>query len=330
MKIFNKILNAVAISLLIYFAIALGLIFSQNPVELTGQGGLEFGRQTAIQASDPAELAPYKARDGATLYARHYASKIENAPLVVLIHGSGWHGLQFDELARGLTDVADVIAPDLRGHGKTPERRGDVDYIGQLEDDIADLIAQYRQDGQKVVLAGHSSGGGLVVRFAGGEHGDVIDAAVLMAPFLKYNAPTTRENSGGWAQPLTRRIIGLSMLTQLNINRFNHLPVIQFNFPNSVLGGPLGHTATTAYSFRLNTAFAPRRDYLKDIAALPEFLLIAGTTDEAFVAQQYEPLMTDVTDQGQYLLVKDVSHLDIVNAPETANAIRAFLKAMSE
>jgi pimeloyl-ACP methyl ester carboxylesterase len=325
MKIFNKVLNGVAISLLIYFGIALGLIYSQNPHELSGQGGLDFTRQTLVNAADPAPLETYTARDGATLYARHYGAKFADAPLLVLVHGSGWHGLQFDGLARGLADDAEIIVPDLRGHGAHPVRRGDVDYIGQLEDDIADLIEQNRKPDQQVILAGHSSGGGLVIRFAAGEHAQMIDKAVLLAPFLKYNAPTTRENSGGWAQPLTRRIIGVSMLNQFNIFRWNHLWVIQFNFPKSVLTGPLGHTATNAYSFRMNTSFAPRGDYLADVAALPEFLLVVGKKDEAFIADEYEPLMSAVNSKGQYLLVDEVSHLDIVNAGETKAAMRAFI-----
>ncbi len=39
-------------------------------------------------------------------------------------------------------------------HGFTPKRRGDVDYIGQLEDDLADLITAKRQPRQKVILVG--------------------------------------------------------------------------------------------------------------------------------------------------------------------------------
>ena len=85
--------------------------------------------------------------------------------------GSGWLGIQFNRLASRLSDQAYVVVPDLRGHGASPERRGDVDYIGQMEDDIAALIETERLPGQAVILAGHSSGGGLVTRFAGGEHG---------------------------------------------------------------------------------------------------------------------------------------------------------------
>ena len=131
-----------------------------------------------------------------------------------------------------------LLCPICGGHGAAPEHRGDVDHIGQYEEDIADLIDAARQEGQKVVVAGHSSGGGLVVRMAGGTYRNRMDGVILLSPFLKYNAMTMRPNSGGWARPLTRRIIGLSMLNMVGIKSFNHLQVIQFAMPQSVLGRP--------------------------------------------------------------------------------------------
>jgi alpha-beta hydrolase superfamily lysophospholipase len=270
-------------------------------------------------------VQPVAMRDGFGLSVRHVPGGAD-APLLVMLHGSGWHGGQFDALAQLLAPQAEILVPDLRGHGAHPGRRGDVDYIGQLEDDLADLIAAYRKPGQKVLLLGHSSGGGLAVRMAGGPHGGLLDGVILLAPFLKYNAPTTRPNSGGWARPLTRRIIGLSMLNMVGVRALNHLIAIQFAMPRAVLDGPMGQLATTTYSFRLNTSYAPRQDYAADIAALPRFLLLAGTRDEAFMAEGYEPLMSGMTDMGHYVLIPDTGHLDVVNAPQTTDLIQDFLR----
>ena len=96
-----------------------------------------------------------------------------------------------------------MYTPDLRGHGTVPERRGDIDYVDQLEDDAADLIAEIRRmhADKTLIVGGHSSGGGLALRYAGSEYGAEADAYLLLAPFLKYNAPTVRPNSGGWHAP---------------------------------------------------------------------------------------------------------------------------------
>lgn len=314
-----------ALGLAIPGAVAAGLILSQRPGGPVAEGGLDFTRLSG--GAEPLPLRPVTMRDGAALQVRHVPGP-EGAPLLVLVHGSGWHGGQFDGLAAALRGRASLLVPDLRGHGAEPVRRGDVDYIGQLEDDLADLIAAFRAPGQKVVMAGHSSGGGLVVRFAGGPHGGLLDAAVLMAPFLQHDAPVTRPNSGGWARPLVRRIIGLSLLNAVGIRALNHLPVIEFAMPRAVLAGPQGHLATCCYSYRLNTSYAPRRSYLRDVAALPPFVLIAGRADEAFVAEGYAPLMSGASAAGRYILLDGVGHLDVVDAPATAAAIEEVLHGL--
>ncbi|MBL4812817.1 MAG: alpha/beta fold hydrolase [Rhodobacteraceae bacterium] len=323
----SKVLRGIILTPLIYLLIAGGLILSQWPQTVTNQqGGLDF---TNILAADGAPVrAPIQVqmRDGSQLPVRQYGAP-DQQNMLVLIHGSGWHGMQFDTLAIALSDAAFVVVPDLRGHGIAPQRRGDIDHIGQYEEDIADLIDALRQDGQTIVVAGHSSGGGLVVRMAGGAYGDRINQAVLIAPYLHYNAPNMRPNAGGWTRPLTRRLIGLSMLNMVAITALNHLDVIQLAMPQEVLNGPLGATATTAYTYRLNTSYAPRDDFLADIAMLPPFLLIVGRDDEAFLAESYTPLLSSVSEVGSYHIVENVGHLDIVNAPETATLIREILAA---
>ncbi|MCA9874598.1 MAG: hypothetical protein KC441_13105, partial [Anaerolineales bacterium] len=152
------------------------------------------------------------------------------------------------------------------------------------------------------------------------------DGYLLLAPFLKYNAPTTRPNSGGWARPNSRRIAGLTMLNNLGIHWFDWLTVIQFAMPSSVLDGPLGESATTAYSHRLNTSFAPRSRYGRDLAALTQpFLLVAGLDDEAFIAEQYEPTISPYTASGRYVLLPDTGHIDLLTTPDLASIVVDWL-----
>ena len=312
-------------------AVALALVASDQVVpDLRAQGGgLRFDRLTT-GGGVAAPLQGHAARDGAVLGFRRWDSGRADAPLVVAVHGSGWHGAQFNGLGAALAGqgLADVVAPDLRGHGPAPQRRGDVDYIGQFEDDLADLVAAQARPGQRVVMLGHSSGGGLVVRMAGGAHRGLMAGAVLLAPFLQYDAPTARPASGGWARVLTRRVIGLSILNTLGIRALNHLPVIQFRFPASVLDGPQGDTATTAYSYRLNTGFAPRRNWGGDIAALPPFLLIAGQQDEAFRAEAYEAALSAHSGLGRYAVLEGAGHLDVVDDPRLPTLVAEWLAAL--
>jgi alpha-beta hydrolase superfamily lysophospholipase len=286
--------------------------------------GLDFDAALHMQA-EPLPTQTQVMRDGYPLVLRHLDGP-EGGPLVVMIHGSAWNGMQLESLGTKIAEHADVLIPDLRGHGAAPGRRGDVDYIGQLEDDLADLITARARPGQEVILLGYSLGGGLVIRFAGGPHGAMMDRAVLMAPFLQHDAPTTREDSGGWALPNIKRIIGLTILDGYGIRAFNDYPVLRFAMPNAVLEGRYGHMATPEYSFRLNASYAPRRDWKTDITHLPPFLLIAGAKDEAFHSEAYEPTMTPLNANGTYRLVPDKTHLEIPDAEETAEAVVRFVR----
>lgn len=325
-----KISKFLLISGLVYLGITAVLIITNQPTTEVVDGPLDFAALTAVRYETLPDLQPYTARDGAQLAYRLYESNAVTDKVIILLHGSGWHSMQFYPLANYLSSngLARVITPDLRGHGFTPEKRGDVAYIGQLEDDLADLVAVAQQTFPEttIIVGGHSSGGGLAVRFAGGEYGAMADAYLLLAPFLKYNAPTTRPNSGDWARPLTRRIIGLTMLNNVGIRWFNGLTVIQFNMPQTVLDSSLGDSATTAYSYRLNTAYAPRSNYGRDLAAIMQpLLVVAGTDDESFIAEQYEPTISAHTSTGTYALLPDVGHIDLLTTPEIEPVLMGWL-----
>lgn len=79
-------------------------------------------------------------RDGEALSGRQFVG--EDAKTVVLLHGVMSEAARMDPLSARLRDraAATVIALDLRGHGSSGGPPGDVDYIGQYEDDVADVI----------------------------------------------------------------------------------------------------------------------------------------------------------------------------------------------
>jgi len=158
------------------------------------------------------------------------------------------------------------------------------------------------------------------VRFAGSQYGQQADAYVLLSPYLKYNAPTMHPNSGGWAYAYTGRIAGLSILNSMGIHWFDHLTAIEFNMPEDARDG----SETLAYSHRLNTGYAPR-SYKKDLKAITQpFLLLAGTADEAFVADQFEPVVSEYTDV-QVELLSDLSHMGVVVSPDIQPLLKDWL-----
>jgi non-heme chloroperoxidase len=323
MEILLKILNFIAISILIQFIIATVLILvgkAKKPI--SDEGGLDFSELFFDYANLP-QLQFFTARDGQKLGYRYYPSGADK--VLILVHGSGYHSQYLLPLAEFISteELAQVYTPDLRGHGPSPVKRGDVDYINQLEDDLADLISTIRNNcpDATLLVGGHSSGGGLVVRFAGSQYYQLADGYVLLSPFLKYNAPTIRPNSGGWASVHTGRIVGLNMLNHLGIHWFDHLTSIEFNMPAEVRD----ETETLSYSHRLNTGFAPR-NYKKDLKTITQpLLVVAGTKDESFFADQFEPVISQYA-AAQVELLPDMTHMGVVVNQRIHPVIKQWLE----
>jgi non-heme chloroperoxidase len=81
----------------------------------------------------------YSARDEASLAYRTYSA--DEQLIVLLIHGSAGSSSSMHAMAKALQGAGiTVYVPDLRGHGDN-QPHGDVAYIGQLDDDLADFVS---------------------------------------------------------------------------------------------------------------------------------------------------------------------------------------------
>jgi non-heme chloroperoxidase len=169
----------------------------------------------------PPPLKQFKARDGQTLSYRFYDSPNEDR-IIILLHGSSAHGEYLHPLAERLRGIGQVYVPNLRGHHASGDVRGDCSYIGQLEDDFADLLTQENANDKDIYVVGHSSGGGLAIRLGGGSYGHRIRGFVLLSPAIP-TAPTMRGGTaGGWAKASLWKIILLSVLNRSPYGKSRH------------------------------------------------------------------------------------------------------------
>src|SRR3954447_21288195 len=138
-------------------------------------------------------LERFQARDGTWIGFRHYAPiGAATGRGAIFIHGSSGssgtvnHALTHAIASRGV----ETWALDIRGHGGSGTR-GDIGYVGQLEDDLADFVAELRKTDSSapLTLIGHSSGGGFALRVAGSPIQNLFERTVLLAPYLGYDAP---------------------------------------------------------------------------------------------------------------------------------------------
>lgn len=325
MKTIRRALISLAIFAAAFFVAVLYLVLT--PAEKPAAPKEVFGFSSSNRSAEGLpELEHYVARDGARLAYRFYDST--SAKLLVFVHGSSYHGAAYHELAVALSraGVTKVYLPNLRGHYMSGRRRGDVDYVGQLEDDVADLISIARDRGQtgKVTIGGHSSGGGFAIRFAGGDYGHLASGYLLLSPIIP-TAPSVRGgDAGGWALLNQTRLFGLLAINAFGITGFNALPIIEFNKPEQFWDG----TETLSYSYRLNTSYHPRFDYGADIRAMGDnVLVLVGENDEAVDGVALKTLMADDAPTARIAILPGVNHFGIFSQPSSLAVIQTMLAA---
>ena len=320
----RKIVIPIITTPLIYLAIALTLVYI--PIERNNPGlGLDFdvldkdGFSTKI-----AEERSYITRNDRKLFYRTIEGGSDVT--IVLLHGSGSEGRYLIPLANKLNYKSNVtvVIPDLRGHGRSQgEFPGDVDYLGQLEHDLEDLLIHMRSSSpsHRFVIGGHSSGGGLAVKY-GGNNLTQFNGAILLAPYLGHQAPTVRPNSGGWVQVAMFRYAGLAMLNNIGITYLNDKSVLFFNRPLGVTDD----LQVDSYSYRLNESFSPQ-EYEADLLKYKKpILLLVGEDDEAFYPQAYKLVMENNAPHAELHILEDTKHLDLVSSDKTAELIVEWLK----
>src|SRR5271155_1232624 len=265
-----------------------------------------------IGASD---LSRYQARDGTWLAYRIYAA--ENGArdrIAILAHGSSASSIEMNAVAKALAGAGVAAAAlDIRGHGASGTRR-DIAYPGQLDDVLADLIAELRKayPAVRFSLIGHSAGGGFALRVAGSPLGDAFDRFVLLAPYLGYSAPTNRpaEGPGLWASPDMPRIVATALLERIGVDWPQSLPAIAFaNVPEAKMA------VTSQYSFRLLQNYTAPPDWKGAfLHARGRIAVVAGADDQLMDAEAYRRALPPLGASGT--IIPGVDHMGIVYRPE--------------
>jgi len=250
-----------------------------------------------------------KARDGAPLNYRLYPGRADRA--VVLVHGSTGSGAEMLKLAQALQGAgATVYAISLRGHGGSGTRNGDVSYRGQLDNDLADLVKGVGIDKQGVhrTLVGFSSGGGFVLRVAGGSQAGLFDDYLAISPYIGPDSPTNKPNSGGWAGVALPRVVALSLLDGIGLPWFQGLPAIHF-----ATQAKADDSRTPVYSFRLMASLQLGRDWRAVLARIQApTRIVVGANDELFNADQFQPMLQAINPRIGVMVVPGHGHLGMI------------------
>lgn len=161
-------------------------------------GGLDFSRRgvlglmgasTAAAALGPATIAASAPaqRSGA---ARLFHTDVGSGPDVMLLHGWTCDSHDWSWQLPVLESRYRVVAPDLRGHGRSevlpPGAYAPADYVADVE---ALALASYRE--RKFVLIGHSMGAQIAARLAA-KRPDLVRGVVSIDGALGFDAAAAR------------------------------------------------------------------------------------------------------------------------------------------
>jgi pimeloyl-ACP methyl ester carboxylesterase len=329
-KLIRWIVISIAGIVALWLIIALALVlspsptFSKKPVMLSAATLAEWKAQPCRENAD---TRCFQMRDGAVLNARWHDSASNTT--IVLIHGAFADSAPLEKTAILLQQAtgANVANLDLRGHGHSAGRFGDLAYIEQYQDDLADVVAAIRRErpGGRVILAGHSMGGGIVMRYAERRTMPPVDGYLLFAPALGVRSPTTPTEvpkvTGPEAEPQVkfdlRRTIGLVMLNLFRITAFNHMGVLYLNVSDG--------SHILDYSYASEASVAPDNYVTALTADDKPLLIIAGSNDEQFHADRF-PEVVKLHRNGQALLIPGETHVGVIQNPAAFAAIKQWIR----
>ena len=330
-KVLLTITKILAFLVGILLIVILGMVFSPAPTFANPAPSSKTNSIEPLTCEPNSTVRCLPMRDGTTLAASWYEANSNIT--IVLLHGVKSNRSEMENIAQMIQDQVgiNVLSVDLRGHGNSGGTRGDIQYIGQYEDDLADIVTILRKErpNETIIISGHSMGGGIVMRYASRNDVPKADAYLLFAPHLGIASPTSQPRTEQ-AQPIEQptvqihlaRTIGLSILNLMNITMFNKLDTLYFNAPDSL-------AQPNRYSYRAMASSAPD-DYVAALTAdnLP-MLVIIGENDEAFKAEEY-PNVISLHTNGEVVIIPEETHDGIIQNQEVIPAIQDWIIALKK
>jgi alpha-beta hydrolase superfamily lysophospholipase len=131
----------------------------------------------------------FKGDGGTELYDQRWRPDGAPRAALAVVHGFGEHSGRYGNLVNWFVPKGyAVYAFDMRGHGRSPGKRGHIDSYAQVRDDVQAFLNLVHQEepGRPVFLLGHSQGGLTVLDYVlhdpSGLAGVVASGPVLCPP----------------------------------------------------------------------------------------------------------------------------------------------------
>jgi len=180
---------------------------------------------------------------GIRLSRRDWRPSGRPAAVLAMVHGYGEHGGRYSPLAEALVAFGYALSTfDLRGHGRSPGRRGHIDRFADYVSDVRLLATTLRSEypGRPVFLLGHSLGGLIAARCAETDDSGLA-GLILASPFLRLALPVSSAKIAA-AKLLSRIAPACDIGNTLPPEKLSHDPRIVQAYRDD----QLNHRAATA------------------------------------------------------------------------------------
>ena len=265
----------------------------------------------------------------ADLFYQSWTTPSARATLV-LTHGLGEHSESYWKVAEDLTAKGyDVLAWDLRGHGRSEGKRGHVDSFDDYSHDLAQLLRYWQKESylkKPFALVGHSMGGLVTAKYLIGDDfasGPQPKAAILSAPLfdVAMAVPAIKDAA---AQIAIKVWPSLTLDNGLRDEDLVRDPEWLKTYSRDTLR----HTKTSpALYFGMKTAMQDVREHA-DLIQLPILVQAAGA-DKIVSTPMIQTVFANIGSTDKELIVYDESYHEIYNdldRAEAFNDVDAFLK----
>jgi pimeloyl-ACP methyl ester carboxylesterase len=178
------------------------------------------GRLPRLAPWDPAIAHRFVTSDGTALYVEDSGVAGGADLTVILLHGWTLDHTEWHRVVPALTGAVNrrlrVISYDHRGHGGSAPAGPGTATIGQLADDLAELVADRVPEGP-IVLVGHSMGGATIMAFA--ERYPELLARIVGAVFVATTSGGLNNLTLGLPRWLTPRVVNAEHRVNLRLSK---------------------------------------------------------------------------------------------------------------
>lgn len=243
-------------------------------------------------------------------------------PTIVLMHGLSGHSSAWEPYEEFLGGDNNILAFDLRGHGKSLKYAAYDSYkISDFSDDLYELLLSLGVE--KFSLITHSFGCLIALEFVR-NHQSMIEKLVLMSPSFSVERPLTKIFKPFLTASRVLEFLPFKPYYGYHFNYAPYRSARDWNIPMSF--SDVRNTGLRAYLFSSRQAFEVNYDDILENIKVPT-LLIQGRNDSIFPIQNLL-IMEKRMPNAHGVILEDGDHIIVVNTsyfPRIKKAIQDFL-----